>query len=92
MRWLWGLSRACGCSDKVEAGCVLFLDARLTTGKLESRGSLRTLLLKKECEKRMCEQKISRCSCKTLACCGTFLRDLRNPDSSSPNPGGPILC
>ena len=40
MRWLWGLSRACGCSDKVEIGCVLFLDARLTTGKLESRRSL----------------------------------------------------
>ena len=36
MRWLQSLLRTVGSNDEVETGCNLFLDARLTSGKLES--------------------------------------------------------
>ena len=36
MRWLQSLVRTVGSADEIETGCDLFLDARLTTGKLES--------------------------------------------------------
>ena len=37
VRWLQSLVRTVGSADEVETGCALFLDARLTSGKLESR-------------------------------------------------------